>query len=834
MLYSLSTCVTDIDVVNRNQFCIETTTISSKMAGGEQASHRPGLLKQQNKSHKTGRHRSKSEIDKNNKGRVHVKLISKRKNQELKRDERRKKANQLRSKKREDILAKKRAIGGSDSAPFLSAIIPIGESANLQKLLKQMKECDADAKVEITGCNIMHINIPRFRQNFSLIIPQPGDLYAALDACKVVDSVIFLVSPPSDSDSCVSHSTNNEGVLGFDSSGEELLSAIMAQGLPSPIFVVNDIDVISAKKRNDYKKLLLKQLDQMVPVEKLQVIENESDALRLFHQIGSQKQRPVYQRNMRCHFLCEEVNFKQSLDDPTVGTLIVDGYVRYQPLNVNGLVHIPGWGDFQMERIEVQRNPGEFIFLEEANPSLQETLKSENDPDPMNGEQTWPYQEEMDGQTLEDGKIEDNEEMEIKKRFPKGTSEYQAAWIKDDDNDANQEDEKEEDDSDDWEDDCEDMIEDDDNESGTSSEEDEEDEMESVEMEGGDTHVYDKKVNFADEENDLKRIKEAREDELFPDEVDTPRDTLAKVRFQKYRGLKSFRTSPWDPKENLPMDYSRTFQFQNFQRTRKRVLKEERTGAKPGWYVRVHVKNVPSHLPAGLQPGYPLALVGMLPHEQKMSVINLVLKRFKNTRDQQAIPSKERLIFHCGYRRYAASPIFSQHTAANKHKYERFFRPESVVVATLYAPIMFPPASVLVFREKKDGSQIMTATGSVLSVNPDRITVKRAVLSGAPFKVHRKSAVLRFMFFNREDIEWFKPVELRTKYGRRGHIREPLGTHGHMKCVFDGQIKSQDTIMMNLYKRVFPKWSYDPNVAFPPALYNHEAEMEDAANQLMS
>lgn len=84
--------------------------------------------------------------------------------------------------------------------------------------------------------------------------------------------------------------------------------------------------------------------------------------------------------------------------------------------------------------------------------------------------------------------------------------------------------------------------------------------------------------------------------------------------------------------------------------------------------MRVYVKNVPSHLPAGLQPGYPLTLVGMLPHEQKMSVVNLILKRFKNAQDQQAIPSKERLIFHCGYRRYAASPIFSQHTASNKHK----------------------------------------------------------------------------------------------------------------------------------------------------------------------
>lgn len=72
------------------------------------------------------------------------------------------------------------------------------------------------------------------------------------------------------------------------------------------------------------------------------------------------------------------------------------------------------------------------------------------------------------------------------------------------------------------------------------------------------------------EKRRLRTQAQAKDDKEFPDELDTPADVTARLRFARYRALQSFRSSPWHPKENLPTDYARIFQFENFGSAQRR------------------------------------------------------------------------------------------------------------------------------------------------------------------------------------------------------------------------------------------------------------------------
>lgn len=75
------------------------------------------------------------------------------------------------------------------------------------------------------------------------------------------------------------------------------------------------------------------------------------------------------------------------------------------------------------------------------------------------------------------------------------------------------------------------------------------------------------------------------------------------------------------------------------------------------------------------------------------------------------------------------------------------------------------------FSKNKESNEInLVASGTTLPPNPMQVILKRIILTGYPLKVHKKKAVIRYMFFNPKDVNYFKPVELSTKFGLKVEI----------------------------------------------------------------
>ncbi|XP_068153336.1 pre-rRNA-processing protein TSR1 homolog [Drosophila tropicalis] len=776
----------------------------------DHAFHRPGPLKQTNKAHKTGRHRSKGAIDKALKGKVGLKAISHRHRQQQSKDQRRNQLNQLRKNKRNDVLEEKRKLGGQNTAPHLVCLLPMHGQIDANSALNILMGCDSELVVENSPSGITYINLPRFKQRFAFVVPPVGrgNELIVLDHLKVCDTTVLLTSAAFGDDEI------------FDRWGHRIFNMITAQGIPTPVVALMDLESLNPNRRTQAKQAAQKFISKLLPEEKLMKLDTSSEGLNVMRRIGGQKKRTLHNVANRPHLFGEIVEFKRNSEED-FGTLEVTGFLRGQSLDVNGLVHIPGLGDFQLGQVVGTPDPykldksrdgelAEVRVLARSDPVKQTSLQSENIPDPMDAEQTWPTEEEIEASKQETKK------MKLIKRVPKGYSEYQAAWIPEveeveEKDDMSDDDDDEEEDEEDFM-SCDNKSFEDEHEKHDSETEEYLDSVSVASEAALNDEKYDQQMDFQEERETLQQLQQARTDQLWPDEIDTPLDVPALERFQKYRGLESFRTSPWDSKENLPSDYARIYQFQNFDRTKRRILAESKEfdGIQPGLYVTLHVINVPHSRWNAFQSARLLDTIivyGMLPHEHQMCVMNVVLQRMPDS--EVPLKSKEQLIVQCGYRRFVVNPIYSQHTNGDKHKFERFFRPHETICATFYAPIQFPPSAVLAFKVNPDSSLALVARGRLLSCNPDRIVLKRVVLSGHPMRINRKSATIRYMFFYKEDVEYFKPVKLRTKCGRLGHIKESLGTHGHMKCYFDGQLKSYDTAFMYLYKRIFPKWTYE-------------------------
>lgn len=125
--------------------------------GTDSRGHRAGALKQTNKAHKTGRHRSKGAIDNEQKGKISLKTITKRQKNLASRDHRRNTAKNIRKHKRDEVFARKRSLGGQETAPYLVCLLPLHVDIDPRSALSIFEACDPEAIVHRSTSGVTHI-----------------------------------------------------------------------------------------------------------------------------------------------------------------------------------------------------------------------------------------------------------------------------------------------------------------------------------------------------------------------------------------------------------------------------------------------------------------------------------------------------------------------------------------------------------------------------------------------------------------------------------------------------------------------------------------------------
>ncbi|KAK0705208.1 hypothetical protein B0H67DRAFT_557861 [Lasiosphaeris hirsuta] len=783
-------------------------------------SHRP-TTKVQNKAFKS-RKASKGAVRDASKGRIpserglrktpHQQVMSKL--------ERRNQAKQRQIQKHREHQNETSVFAGKDGAPRNVAVIPLCADTDTAAAIRDLNACvDVDTEVQ-DSC--FRISVDRFKQKLQYI-PLKRDFNACVDAARVADFVILVLSAEEE----------------VDDLGELIIRSIESQGLTTLFTVVQGLDKIElAKQKFSVLASLKSYITHFHPEqEKVYSLDNRQECSNLMRSLCNATPKGIRWRDERSWMLVEDVQFGGSESECTVLT----GVVRGKGLKADRLLQIGDWGTFQVEKITAaplaakKKRGEESMTVDEpeveeildlptedrddlANLAPEDAAMVEIDDDDMSADAATTVVPSQKGVLLDDHHyFSDDDGQSVPRRLPKGTSTYQAAWYLNDDVSESGSD------LDDFE------MKDAEEEEAARPEDGLEGRVAYTQTEGGQSEYPQSEMFIQpDEDEDAMELAtfrknkrtEAEDDLEFPDEIELLPNVLARERLLKYRGLKSIRTSPWQVEEDVahqPEDWQRLLRVPNYQASRAGSAREALVGGvAPGTRVHIYIKGVPVPVQKAYRPDQPVTAFSMLRHEQKQTVLNFLINLSSDS--PFSIKAKEELILQVGARRFVINPLFSQggSTPNDVHKYCRYLHPGQSAVATFVGPVTWGAVPALFFKRvapgtvAEDGTEFslpltLVGTGTALPPSTSRVIAKRVILTGHPYHIHKKIVTIRYMFFNREDVEWFKALPLWTKRGRTGFIKESLGTHGYFKATFDGRINPQDSVGVSLYKRVWPR-----------------------------
>lgn len=739
------------------------------MAGG--TSHR-STLKKDHKRFKL-RHLTKGQLKNEHKGKVEKTAAgNKGRSRPLSKIERRNLAKQLKQNKIDDTKQIRRMY---DLVEKNVCVISLTEDVDPVVIAQRLLGSE---DIQLAYPSVTVVKNTRFKLTMRFVVPDHSLMLAILDAARVADFVVFGLS------------ATEEVSPQF---GEQILRGVIGQGIALAVGVLPNL-VLAYPKRNlqlDVRQSLQSFFNHFFPAEdKLYALEVELELLNC-QRVFCQRipQQITWRDHHRGWLLADNVGHDGN-------HLVLEGVVRGIGLHANRLVHLPNFGDFQIAKIELK----ETEYLPDEDRDTLDQLNPEVDMEDVNDDIEDFYSEgvRMEGRLYIDA---GNNRPTRRFALPKGTLDYQAKWLIDDVledvSDVEEESEFTGFDNDDAMEDDQDVEFDD-----TAS-------MAPTEATG--MHID---LSPEEEERQLAEFRKLEhEDAEFPDEIELHPSESGKERLAAYRGVKSLAGCDWDYDEfdvEAPQEWLKLLRVGNYKATANKLHKDAGAAAQCGMGTRVRLYiDAPEAVMESLNPQVaPVVVFGLMPHENKYGVCNWQFSKWEDY--EKPIASEQPLVVQYGFRRIIINPLFSgqQHHKNNVQKFESFVH--DLAVATALAPVTFSQAPSLFFKPTSEGLGVeFVGQGTFLNCDHTRIIAQRAVLTGHPVKIHKRVVTVRYMFFNTDDINYFKAIPLFTKLGRTGFIKESLGTHGYFKATFDGKLTSQDIVGMSMYKRVWPRMAQE-------------------------
>ena len=707
--------------------------------------------------------------------------------------------------------------------PKICALISLNEDANLDLIMNNMEKIIVDNLNEVEKNNKYNYSLNINTKSYIIpgklykgkeritFIKTKRDIYSILDTCKIADILLFVSSCKK----CQADKWQmdpDKYSFCIDEFGYQIISIIKAQGLTEHICCIQDLNIIPVKRRTEIVKLYSRYFNsEMKPNKIFDFYNNEK--------IGEDPSMDLHDENQIKAIIrlnCALAPYTTNLDlQKHRSYMMVEnikknenneaeiyGYIRGNTLIPGKYIHITGFGDYKMKDVEIVEDPLPVKTKYDKKNDMEVENNMNNKGEKKN------KKDDLNNLNVN----VNNDIVESKKNFEEKNDENLPEKVEDIggeviDNKKNKNSK-----------DKNNMEEEDDIIDFNINIQDDEDDISYKSDENLEKEDEEEKIKISNKHKQKTSIQYRTKDEMeFKDEVDTPIDMPAKERFKKYRGLDSMKTGSWNPLINLPKEYRTIFSFENIKNTyRLSVKRAHNDGLKlNGNYVKIIITNFDFENLKYAKNDIPLVLSTLLDHERKLCVMHYKFTA-NYEQDNTIVENMNKNVFecHCGFRRYLIKPIFSTEvsTGGDKLKIQRYLEKDKFYIMSTYAQLTYPNSPIILFTHKTlDDNSIedklsFCGTGTTLESNDKKVILKKIVLTGYPVKIKKKKAIVRYMFFNPTDINYFKPIQLTTKKGLRGNITESVGMHGYMKCIFSDYIKSNDTVCLNLYKRVFPKY----------------------------